>query len=88
MLLAQIRADYSSVDDISSEEETQEDDSESEGDKEAKKGNKGNGANEDGKSVFSCTVPHKYRNLPVLVEILDVYSWGMLCQFGFWKRVK
>ncbi|XP_072230790.1 transcriptional regulator ATRX-like [Leuresthes tenuis] len=53
MLLAQIRADYSSVDDISSEEETQEDDSESEGDKEAKKGNKGNGANEDGEDRAS-----------------------------------
>ncbi|XP_076606647.1 transcriptional regulator ATRX-like [Chaetodon auriga] len=38
MLLAQIKANFSSADDISSDEETQEDESESDGDKEVKQG--------------------------------------------------
>lgn len=50
MLLAQIKANYSSDDDISSDEETQE--SESEGDKEVKQGNEDNGTDENGKSFF------------------------------------
>ena len=49
MLLAQIKASYSSGDDISSDEETQEDDSESEGEKEVKQGKEDNGTNENGK---------------------------------------
>nr|XP_046267251.1 transcriptional regulator ATRX-like isoform X2 [Scatophagus argus] len=47
MLLAQIKANYSSGDDISSDEETQEDESESEGDKEVKLSNEENGTDEN-----------------------------------------
>lgn len=43
MLLAQISANYSSGDDISSDEETQDDESESEDDLEVKRGNRDNG---------------------------------------------
>ncbi|KAM9728822.1 transcriptional regulator ATRX-like [Menidia menidia] len=53
MLLAQIKADYSSADDISSDEETQEDDSESEGDKEADKANGDEAANQNGEDPAS-----------------------------------
>uniref|UniRef100_A0A4W6FL56 DNA helicase n=1 Tax=Lates calcarifer TaxID=8187 RepID=A0A4W6FL56_LATCA len=52
MLLAQIKANYSSGDDISSDEETQEGESESEGDKGVKQGNEDNGADENGKFFF------------------------------------
>lgn len=52
MLLAQIKADYSSGDDISSDEETQEDESESEGEKEVKQGNEDSGTDENGKMFF------------------------------------
>lgn len=59
MLLAQIKANYSSGDDISSEEDTQEDDSESEGDREEKQGNENNGTDEKGKSFcFFSKVTH------------------------------
>lgn len=50
MLLAQIKANYSSGDDISSDEET-EDESESE-DEEGKQGNEDNETDENGKSFF------------------------------------
>ncbi|XP_038565073.1 transcriptional regulator ATRX-like isoform X1 [Micropterus salmoides] len=53
MLLAQIKANYSSGDDISSEEDTQEDDSESEGDREEKQGNENNGTDEKGEDLAS-----------------------------------
>ncbi|XP_040907102.1 transcriptional regulator ATRX-like isoform X2 [Toxotes jaculatrix] len=53
MLLAQIKANYSSGDDISSDEETQEDESESEGDKEVKQGNEDNGTDENGEDLAS-----------------------------------
>uniref|UniRef100_A0A8C4IIG3 DNA helicase n=1 Tax=Dicentrarchus labrax TaxID=13489 RepID=A0A8C4IIG3_DICLA len=51
MLLAQIKANYSSGDEISTDEETQEDESESEGD-EVKQSNEDNGTDENGKSFF------------------------------------
>ncbi|KAM9348914.1 transcriptional regulator ATRX-like [Symphorus nematophorus] len=53
MLLAQIKANYSSGDDISSDEETQEDDSESEGDKEVKQSNEDMGTDENGEDLPS-----------------------------------
>ncbi|GAA6235942.1 transcriptional regulator ATRX-like isoform X1 [Lates japonicus] len=53
MLLAQIKANYSSGDDISSDEETQEGESESEGDKGVKQGNEDNGADENGEDLAS-----------------------------------
>ncbi|XP_078142676.1 transcriptional regulator ATRX-like isoform X1 [Centroberyx gerrardi] len=48
MLLAQIKANYSSGEDISSDEETQEDESESEGDMEVKEARPDNGTDENG----------------------------------------
>uniref|UniRef100_A0A3Q1EUN9 DNA helicase n=1 Tax=Acanthochromis polyacanthus TaxID=80966 RepID=A0A3Q1EUN9_9TELE len=48
MLLAQINANYSSGDDISSDEETQEEDSEADGDKEVRPSDEDNGAVENG----------------------------------------
>lgn len=51
ILLAQIKANYSSGDDISSDEETQEDESESEGD-EVKQSNEDNATDENGKYAF------------------------------------
>uniref|UniRef100_A0A3B4ZYT5 DNA helicase n=1 Tax=Stegastes partitus TaxID=144197 RepID=A0A3B4ZYT5_9TELE len=53
MLLAQIKANYSSGDDISSAEETQEEDSESEGDDEVRQGNKDKGTDENGEDLTS-----------------------------------
>ncbi|KAI3373536.1 hypothetical protein L3Q82_022139 [Scortum barcoo] len=53
MLLAQIKANYSSGDDISSDEETQEDESETDGDKEFKQGNEDNGTDENGEDLAS-----------------------------------
>uniref|UniRef100_A0A3Q3WU13 DNA helicase n=1 Tax=Mola mola TaxID=94237 RepID=A0A3Q3WU13_MOLML len=50
ILLAQIKANYSSGDDISSDEETQEDESESDGDQEVKQGKKDKATDENGKS--------------------------------------
>lgn len=50
--MAQIKANYSSGDDISSDEETQEDESESEGDKEVKQSNEDNATDENGKYAF------------------------------------
>ena len=58
MLLAQIKANYSSGDDISSDEETQEDESESERDQ-AKRFNRDDGTSENGKSFCSCGAPCK-----------------------------
>lgn len=52
ILLAQIKANYSSGDDISSDEETQEEGSESDGDKEVKQRNEGNATDENGKIFF------------------------------------
>ena len=49
ILLAQIKANYSSGDDIS-EEETQEEESESDGDQEAKQGKQDKATDENGKS--------------------------------------
>ncbi|CAI5643957.1 unnamed protein product [Oreochromis niloticus] len=51
LLLAQIKSDYSSGDDISSDEETQEAESDSLSDKEIKRGNDDNGTDEDGEDV-------------------------------------
>ncbi|XP_035480151.2 transcriptional regulator ATRX-like isoform X2 [Scophthalmus maximus] len=53
MLLAQIKANYSSGDDISSDEETQEDESESDGDKGVKRTTEENGADENGDDLAS-----------------------------------
>ncbi len=53
MLLALIKANYSSGDDISSDEETQEDESESEWDKEVKQSSEDSGTEENGKSFSS-----------------------------------
>ncbi|XP_023260466.1 transcriptional regulator ATRX-like [Seriola lalandi dorsalis] len=54
MLLAQIKANYSSGDDISSDEETQEDESdESDDNKEVRQGNKDNGTDENGEDLAS-----------------------------------
>ncbi|XP_070773018.1 transcriptional regulator ATRX-like [Enoplosus armatus] len=53
MLLAQIKANYSSCDDITSDEETQEDDSESEGAKKVRQGNEDNGTDENGIDLAS-----------------------------------
>lgn len=52
ILLAQIKANYSSGDDISSDEETQEEGSESDGDKEVKQRNEDNATDENGKTFF------------------------------------
>lgn len=52
MLLAEIKANYSSGEDLSSDEETQEDESDSEGEKEFKQGNKDNETDENGKYFF------------------------------------
>lgn len=52
ILLAQIKANYSSGDDISSDEETQEEGSESGGDKEVKQRNEDNATDENGKTFF------------------------------------
>lgn len=52
LLLAQIQSNYSSGDEISSDEETQEDESGSLSDKEIKRGNDGSGTDEDGKFFF------------------------------------
>lgn len=52
ILLAQIKANYSSGDDLSSDEETQEDESESDADKKVKQGNEDNSTDENGKSPF------------------------------------
>lgn len=53
MLLAQIKANYSSGDDISSDEdeETQDDESDSDGEKEVKQGNE-DAAEENGKYIL------------------------------------
>lgn len=52
ILLAQIKANYSSGDELSSDEETQEDESESDADKKVKQGNEDNSTDENGKSPF------------------------------------
>lgn len=52
ILLAQIKANYSSGDDISSDEETQEEGSESDGEKEVKQRNEDNATDENGKTFF------------------------------------
>lgn len=49
MLLAQIKANYSSGDDISSDEETQEEESELEVSKEVKQGSSDKGTDQSGK---------------------------------------
>ncbi|XP_073335195.1 transcriptional regulator ATRX-like isoform X2 [Pagrus major] len=53
MLLAQIKANYSSGDDISSDEETQEDESESEGEKAVKQSKDDKGTDENGEDLTS-----------------------------------
>ncbi|XP_039632785.1 transcriptional regulator ATRX-like [Perca fluviatilis] len=53
MLLAEIKANYSSGEDISSDEETQDDESDSEGEKELKQGNKDNETDENGEDMAS-----------------------------------
>ncbi|XP_034461776.1 transcriptional regulator ATRX-like [Hippoglossus hippoglossus] len=53
MLLAQIKANYSSGDEIYSEEDTPEEESESEGGDEVKQGNQENGADENGEDLAS-----------------------------------
>ncbi|XP_026225817.1 transcriptional regulator ATRX-like isoform X1 [Anabas testudineus] len=53
MLLAQIKANYSSDDDDSVGEETQEDESESEGDKEVEQGNDDSGSEDKGEDMAS-----------------------------------
>ncbi|XP_031175748.2 transcriptional regulator ATRX-like isoform X2 [Sander lucioperca] len=53
MLLAEIKANYSSGEDLSSDEETQEDESDSEGEKEFKQGNKDNETDENGEDLTS-----------------------------------
>lgn len=52
ILLAQIKANYSSGDDISSDEDTQEEGSESDGEKEVKQRNEDNATDENGKTFF------------------------------------
>lgn len=52
ILLAQIKANYSSGDDLSSDEETQEDESESDADKKVKEGKEDNSTDENGKFPF------------------------------------
>lgn len=64
ILLAQIKANYSSGDDISSDEETQEDESESDGDQEVKQGKKDKATDENGKSSLwasSCASFKKHK---------------------------
>uniref|UniRef100_A0A8D3B6P2 DNA helicase n=1 Tax=Scophthalmus maximus TaxID=52904 RepID=A0A8D3B6P2_SCOMX len=63
MLLAQIKANYSSGDDISSDEETQEDESESDGDKGVKRTTEENGADENGKLGTSDEPNFRHRLL-------------------------
>ncbi|XP_078122976.1 transcriptional regulator ATRX-like [Sander vitreus] len=53
MLLAEIKANFSSGEDMSSDEETQEDESDSEGEKEFKQGNKDNETDENGEDLTS-----------------------------------
>lgn len=54
MLLAQIKANYSSDGDVSLDEETQEDESESEDDEDVKKSNVDSGSDDNGKYFFKC----------------------------------
>uniref|UniRef100_A0A3Q3BN95 DNA helicase n=1 Tax=Haplochromis burtoni TaxID=8153 RepID=A0A3Q3BN95_HAPBU len=71
LLLAQIKSNYSSSDDISSDEETQEDESDSLSDKEIKRGNDGSGTDEDGKFFF-LVLQVLILQLSCLIDILTV----------------